>query len=571
MIPNPGALFERKRFILMMLLDILQEYTDSSHPMTKEEIRGKIEELYGFLPTRNTVYERLKDLNDAGYEIQETPKGCYLVRDGLQDGELRFLIDHVLYSDFVTRNGSANMIEQLAALGSPTLRQVVANRKYRARQTVKSENQSGILLLELIQSAIFQKKQISCNCFSYCADGTTKNRYAENLIINPYELAYKNGKYYLLGALDISDQMLSWRVDKLCDLEILHTSCQEISLLKKIQQSGGIAAYVDSQPQLCGGEVETFKLQCAEDAIDEIVDVFGKNFELAPEQETNDEPDTVILQVKATRESMKAWAITHADRVVIISPEDMKESIQNALHIARRRYLLNGESAEVRMTYAETLDKAIKLSQRTDEKKLVYNASLESDTLQPIDTSSLTQISDVKELSLTAGIITDPDFLKNVPLVEELDLIGTEFPSVALRDLPHLTSLTVSDWDEDFPEVLRNLKNLTHFSLSESSVQDLSILRNLPDLKSILLQFCPNLTDCAQLLKCRNLTNIHILGCETLTDFSFLKKMKQLRFVTIFYSKFTASDAIALQKTLRDCHIRTEGYVTERSKTPIVR
>ena len=43
-------------------------------------------------------------------------------------------------------------------------------------------------------------------------------------------------------------------------------------LLKEIEASGGMSAYVDAQPDLCGGLVETFKLQCFRDSVDEVVD-----------------------------------------------------------------------------------------------------------------------------------------------------------------------------------------------------------------------------------------------------------------------------------------------------------
>ena len=331
---RPEAAREHKFLLLMLILDILEKNTDSAHPITQKRLLEIIEKQCRFMPSRTTISDDLDRLITAGFPIEKGRKGVYYDGRSLSDGELRFLIDSILYSDLMSQAGASEMIETLASLGSVELQSAVRKQKSRVSLTRKNPHYDFFLTIEYIQQAIHDKKQISFNYITYRPDLTEEQVYAEDIAVNPYDLVYKNSKYYLLGALNDSEQMLSWRVDRLRKVTILKKHSHEIPLMKEISAYGGMNKYVETQPDLCGGVVETFKVQCLKTAINEIVDAFGDNFSIAPEQNLNRDEKTIILSVKATRESMKSWSFTHASSMVVIAPEDfrayMKNSIRNA-------------------------------------------------------------------------------------------------------------------------------------------------------------------------------------------------------------------------------------------------
>ena len=122
LIPKPDAVQQEKNLLLLMILDILSEDTSAEQRITKEELRKRIEERFGFSPARNTLYDKLRMLEIAGFGIVAGDDGIYLETDHMTDGALRYLVDSVLYSDFVTHTGAKDIIDMLKSLGSPAFR-----------------------------------------------------------------------------------------------------------------------------------------------------------------------------------------------------------------------------------------------------------------------------------------------------------------------------------------------------------------------------------------------------------------------------------------------------------------
>ena len=147
---------EKKGLLLLVIIDILKEYSSPEHHMKKTELCEKIEQYCGFPPARNTVYDKLNSLEYAGFPIvQDKYDGVYYDGHELSDGELRFLVDSVLYSDFVTLGGADEMIEALTAFGSPEFQKYIRKQKNRAEKTRKNMQKSVFFTIEEVQSAIF--------------------------------------------------------------------------------------------------------------------------------------------------------------------------------------------------------------------------------------------------------------------------------------------------------------------------------------------------------------------------------------------------------------------------------
>ena len=237
----PNAALAHKSLLQLLVLEILRNYTDPEHPITKQKVIEKTTELCGFEPARNTIYGDIDALIDAGFPIEQSRKGVYYDGKSLSDGELRFLIDSVLYSDLMTKNGASEVIEALASLGSVDFQKYMEKQKARIGITRKSKQTNMFLGIEEIQTAIYQKKQISFNYLTCRPDLTKEKVYAEDITVNPYDLVYKNGKYYLLGALHDGDQINAWRVDRLCNVTILKTGRRDVPQLKEISSLGGMS------------------------------------------------------------------------------------------------------------------------------------------------------------------------------------------------------------------------------------------------------------------------------------------------------------------------------------------
>ena len=540
----------KKYLLLLVIIDILKEYTSPGNHMKKTELCDKIEQCCGFMPARNTVYDKLNSLEEAGFPIvQDSHEGVYYDGHELSDGELRFLVDSVLYSDFVTLGGADEMIEALTAFGSPKFQKYIRRQKNRAGKTRKNMQKSVFFTIEEVQSAIFSKRQISCNYLTYRADLTTEKVYPEDITVNPYELVYKNGRYYLLGALNDHDKILSWRVDRLCDLKKLKTRCQEIPQLKEINASGGMSAYADTQPDLCGGALETFKIQCAKDSIDEIVDVFGCDFSIAPEQKGNYDDETIILSVKATRESMKSWAFTHAGSMVVISPDDFRKDIADSLKDSERLYRVTGKPLHIRVFTAKDFAEAIRFSKKRTGKTIIYHGKGHylgkgQRSKEKIDLSLLHEMPDIISLSLNECILDHAEYLKELKMLRKLSLLQCEYP---LDCLDSLSSLEFFRTDRIEAAVqVSKASEIKVLVLDGDSIQDVAPLCGMHSLRSLSIGFNRKLNDISALKNLKHLERLEIVNCDGIRDFSFLEEMPNLKDVSIHSHSFSVQDGIRL-------------------------
>ena len=125
-----------KKLLIVNILDILRKYTDEAHRLSQKEIADILRTQYDMPVERKAVKRNLMDLIEFGYEIEYSeivrmmpnPKtgepeenriltDFYLVRD-FTDGELRLLIDSLLFSKHIPYSQCKALVEKLEGLFS---------------------------------------------------------------------------------------------------------------------------------------------------------------------------------------------------------------------------------------------------------------------------------------------------------------------------------------------------------------------------------------------------------------------------------------------------------------------
>ena len=89
---------EPKKLALLRILQILERYSDSEHPLTQEEILKLLDEDYGIVIERKAVGRNISLLKEAGIDIESERNGSYLASRTFDDTEIQLLIDSVLAS-----------------------------------------------------------------------------------------------------------------------------------------------------------------------------------------------------------------------------------------------------------------------------------------------------------------------------------------------------------------------------------------------------------------------------------------------------------------------------------------
>ncbi len=362
-----------KKFLLLNMLTILHQNTDENHRLSQKNIIDILQKEYGMKVDRKTVMRNLLDLGmyleGTGYELrydvtvrkvsvkkeggaeylidsatgervyeeQEKMSDFYLKRP-FEDSELRLLIDAIMFSMNISDKHRKDLANKLCML---------SNKRFKSRIKhivgVRSDinrNQQIFANIEMIDEAISRNRKISFNYMEYGTDKKLHPKVHKEgnervYIINPYQMAAKDGKYYLICNYEKYDDISNYRIDRIKNIEILKDKRKPF---EKLQEANGgslnLNEYMKEHIYMysSGNENVTFKIVKA--MISDVLDMFGDNVKFKDETDTH-----VTVMTKVNVRSMKQFAKNFAPDVEVIKPEYLREEIKEELKKALEAYL----------------------------------------------------------------------------------------------------------------------------------------------------------------------------------------------------------------------------------------
>ena len=102
-----------KKYLIVLILRILESKTDAEHPITQTQIAKEISELYPC--DRKTVCRNIKFLKEMGYPIVKTTKGFYMDKKTFSKDEIDFVKQAITLSDGKSDEEKATLLEKVVA------------------------------------------------------------------------------------------------------------------------------------------------------------------------------------------------------------------------------------------------------------------------------------------------------------------------------------------------------------------------------------------------------------------------------------------------------------------------
>ena len=208
-----------KKALNMMILEVLEQYTDSDHRLTQQKIVDLLEKNYGVPCTRQTVKNNLMLLKNMGYDISMWG-GIFLKSRLFDNAELRMLIDSVLFSRTLSGEEAERLIKKLTAFGNKYFHAKVKHVCHLPK-LIHSDNTDVLRNLDVLNDAIEQGKKVRFTYNSYGKDFQLHPRRKEPYIVNPYQMVANQGRYYLLGNYDKYSNISHYRLDCMTKVNML--------------------------------------------------------------------------------------------------------------------------------------------------------------------------------------------------------------------------------------------------------------------------------------------------------------------------------------------------------------
>jgi len=332
--------------LVMNILEILKKHSDENHRLNQKDIIDLLESECQMTVDRKAVKRNLMNLIDSGYEleyketIRTNKKGepealysdWYLVRD-FTDAELRLLIDSLLFSKHIPYSQCKELIEKLKKLSSKYFEAKV---KHIRNLPEKMPNNKQIFYnIEILDEAISKGKKVE---FQYNDFGTDKKLHprmnedeVRKYIVNPYQMAATNGRYYLIANYDKYSNISHYRVDRISEIKILN---EPVKKQRDLSESINLPKHMAEHIYMFSGESERVTMRIDKHLVADVIDWFGKDVMFYEETE-----DSVMVCVMVNLRAMRYWAMQYVNHVEVLKPAKLREQIKNDLLAAVGKYV----------------------------------------------------------------------------------------------------------------------------------------------------------------------------------------------------------------------------------------
>ncbi len=350
-------MFEKppKRLLILFILDILRKYTDENHRLSQKDIVEKLKTEYNMTVDRKAVRRNILDLIECGYNIEYSESvrtitdpdtggteetyiwtDFYLVRD-FTDSEIRLLIDSVLFSMHIPYNQCRELVGKLEKLSNIYFHSQINH--VSKTPDGRADNMQLFLNIELLDEAISRGRKVS---FHYLEYGTDKNLHyrtrsdgtVREYIISPYQMAAREGKYYLICNNDEFNDISNYRIDRITDVMLLDTPARIFEGLERINgRTLDLEEYMNRHPYMYASENIAVKMRVSRKRIGDVIDMFGSEVQFSEESE-----DSVAVTTVTNAMSAMQFAKSYSPAVEILEPLTLRDRVRADLEETLQAY-----------------------------------------------------------------------------------------------------------------------------------------------------------------------------------------------------------------------------------------
>lgn len=337
-----------KKLVLFNILDILRKYTDEDHRLSQKEIDSILKKEYEMTLDRKTIKTSLMNLIEFGYEIEYSESirpiknkhtgeieesyvmsDFYLHRD-IEDSELRLLIDSLLFSKHLPYSQCKELVSKLEKMSNKYFKSRIKHIATMPQD--RTNNKQLFYTIDVIDEAISHNKKVKFKYLEYHTDLSQhpkkdKSGKVREYVVSPYQMAAKEGKYYLICNYDPYDDISNYRVDRIADIEILDEKAKKFeTLIGSDGQRLDLAKYMNEHVYMYSSDSKRATLRIVNAMISDIVDLFGKNVKFTKADENH-----VEVMVYANEEAILQFAQSYAPDVIVLEPERLRKQIVERL------------------------------------------------------------------------------------------------------------------------------------------------------------------------------------------------------------------------------------------------
>lgn len=326
---------------LLYIRDYLYAEATKEHPKKAKEIQT-------FLASKNieahpkTIYNDILRLHvdfHVPVEYDFSKKGYYITQPEFQPYELRLMVDSIQSSKFITQTEANRITQKIVKLADVYTKASLTDRHSWVSDRVRSRNESVVEDADRIYQAIAQNRKIGFRYFHYTPNPEMPQKYSKKgdmYIVSPYALLWDNGNFYLYAYLTEKNAFRTFRIDRMDKITNPLLAERDGEKAFKADQ---LTAQEYKVFQMYHGEKMKVRVRFSNHLADAVIDQFGKNVMLIPEDEKH---FTATLPVEVSPPFF-AWLATFGRGAKIVYPDKTIEKMRVFIERLTDMYKNDGE------------------------------------------------------------------------------------------------------------------------------------------------------------------------------------------------------------------------------------
>ena len=334
-----------KKMLILNILEILKKHTNEHKTLTQKEIGDILQREYGMTVDRKAIKRNLADLMEAGYPVRtgaeqtrnvpnkvtgETEENIacsdFYYEHLFTEGELRLLIDGILFSKGVSHRQGKDLIRKVESLTDDSFHYRTGH--IHSLPDNQPENRQLFYVLETLDEAIGKRKKVEFTYNNYTTDKhmhprTDETGAPKRQVINPYQMVASNGRFYLICNHENHDTLAYYRIDRITDINILKSSVKPLRDIPEAKNGLNLPQHLAEHLYMFPGKSERVTFRAKKYLLNDLIDWFGKDIEFSEETE-----DEVTASVRVNLNAMRMWALQYALHIKILEPETLLNQVK---------------------------------------------------------------------------------------------------------------------------------------------------------------------------------------------------------------------------------------------------
>lgn len=334
-----------------VVMQFLLKYSDENHPMTAFDIIGYLNEC-GIEAERRSIYRDIEDINKVYVmmeddctieEAEETiatdddrkiviydrnRKGFYVNQFArhFELSDIRLIAECIYSAKFIPQSSAQKLADVVFEYVSEPQAEKIKHDSL-VVDRVKTLNKAVLNNIGLLRDAMASDldgqphipEKISFNYLTHEVGNVEKPiERRRRYVVSPFYLIINDSNYYLLAFDDASQDMRTYRVDRMKNINFEGLPRDGEEVFRTLDMK----TYTQRVFSMFGGEKKTVRLQFTNSLLDTVIDRFGN------EQIKYSKVDAHHFRITAEVEvspQFFSWLCGFGSSVQIITPQDVKE------------------------------------------------------------------------------------------------------------------------------------------------------------------------------------------------------------------------------------------------------